>query len=487
MQTKELDLLDMLVEVLTHWRGLIGAILIGAILMGAIGYANSYRVMQSEQPQENVTLDETVVKEQLTVVENKLDDMKKAVVLETINKEKEYELKKTYFESSIYMHLNSLQVIQTELVYQIQGEKESRNEQFGILYESLLDNVGFYGWLAQQNGIEENCMRELISVDFMPQMVHQNETQEVLIGTNCIKITILQADSEVSQKLSDAVKEYIFEQQKRLVNEIGEHAVVLVSDTTGVAMNRKMMEDQIECENDIATLQTTIATSKAGFTEDQRQYYELLTWEETEQKTQPIQQSTLEENIMPIPIVNKKYVLLGAVLFAFIYVLILCISYIFNTKIRVSDELQKLYGIPQMGVIINESRKKNFLDRWVDSLRHYGKRKFTSEQSMELAFVAVKIAVIKEGLKNICLIGCNMSAGADRVCESLKTALEKEQIKVTVLDNVLYDAETMEQLNAMQGAVLVEKAGSTLYNEITRELELLKRQEITMLGGVIVE
>lgn len=42
-------------------------------------------------------------------------------------------------------------------------------------------------------------------------------------------------------------------------------------------------------------------------------------------------------------------------------------------------------------------------------------------------------------------------------------------------------------MDAMQGAVLVEKVGSTLYNEVAGELELLKRQGITVLGGIIVE
>ena len=86
----------------------------------------------------------------------------------------------------------------------------------------------------------------------------------------------------------------------------------------------------------------------------------------------------------------------------------------------------------------------------MDSLRHYGKRKFTAEQSMELAFAAIKITAVKNGLNNICLMGCNMSAGADKVCESLKAALEKEQISVSVLDNVLYDAEAMEKMDAMR-------------------------------------
>lgn len=110
-----------------------------------------------------------------------------------------------------------------------------------------------------------------------------------------------------------------------------------------------------------------------------------------------------------------------------------------------------------------------------------------AEQSMELAFAAVKIAAAKNRLNSICLMGCNLDAGAGKVCETLKTALEKEQLNVTVLDNVLYNAEAMEKVDAMTGVVLVEKAGSTLYNEIAGELELLKRQEIAVLGGIVVE
>ena len=303
-------------------------------------------------------------------------------------------------------------------------------------------------------------------------------------------MSILQSDAEACQKLAEAVKTYISEEQKQLNDELGKHALILVAEDTGSVMNKELMDEQIQCRNEIASLQSTIAATKADFTEEQKKYYELLTWEEaehSEQPEQPAQSVTAEENPVPTPAVSKKYILLGAVLFAFVYAVVICMAYIFNTKLRVSDELQSIYGIPQIGLVVRESGRKVFLDKWVDSLRHYGKRKFTAEQSMELAFAAIKITAVKNGLNNICLMGCNMSAGADKVCESLKAALEKEQISVSVLDNVLYDAEAMEKMDAMQGAILVEKAGSTLYNEVAGELELLKRQDIRVLGGIIVE
>lgn len=43
------------------------------------------------------------------------------------------------------------------------------------------------------------------------------------------------------------------------------------------------------------------------------------------------------------------------------------------------------------------------------------------------------------------------------------------------------------RLHEEKGVVLVEKASSTWYNEVTKEIELLKRQDIAVLGGIVVE
>lgn len=491
MQEREINLLDMIADILSHWRGMIVALVLGAVLLGGVGYMRSFQTAQSAQQQESVVQDEATVQAQLSRLEQSLDDKSRATVLTVVDDEKEYDLKKTYSENSIYMQLNPLQTVRTELIYQVQTADANKDGQLGALYTSLLNNVGLYDWVAQQTGIKAGYVGELISAETVSSLTIQSKTeklqQEMSLGTNCVKVSILQSDAEACQKLAEAVKTYISEEQKQLNNELDQHVLVLVSETTGSVMNKDLMNEQIKCRNEIASLQSTIATAKADFTEEQKQYYELLTWEEAEHSEQPAQNVTAEENPVPTPAVSKKYVLLGAVLFAFVYAVVICMLYIFNTRLRESDELQSLYGIPQIGLVVRESGRKVFLDKWVDSLRHYGKRKFTAEQSMELAFAAIKITAVKNGLNNICLMGCNMSAGADKVCESLKAALEKEQISVSVLDNVLYDAEAMEKMDAMQGAILVEKAGSTLYNEVAGELELLKRQDIRVLGGIIVE
>ena len=487
MEEREIDLLDMIANILSHWKGILVALFIGAALMGGFSYVKSYCSVQNEQAAVPVALDRAAVDTQLEQIEATLKDSDKAAVLTTVNDEQEYLNKNKYVQESIYMQLNALNVAQIELVYGIQAEDESQAQHLGVTYKNVLDNVGLYNWIEQQTGIPAVYVGELISVDTNLELSLGKDDKSVVLGSDTIKVTMIQTDEIICEQLASAVKDYVEQQQKNLVTEVGNHALVLLSETSGMIMDTDAMNDQINYGNQISDLRSRIVSAKSEFTAEQQKYYNLLTWEENEEAEVNQRDIIEEQPVLASPSVNKIYILLGAVLFAFVYVGILFLMYIFNTKIRVSDELQRLYHIPQIGVVVKDSKKKLILDKWVDELRHYGKRMFDAEQSMELAFVAVKIAVIKNKLSNVCLMGCNLSAGAGNVCEKLKVALEKAGIDVIVLDNVLYNAESMEKMDAVTGVVLVEKAGSTLYNEIANELALLKRQDITVLGGIVVE
>lgn len=492
MEEREIDLLDMIADILSHWRGLVVALVIGAVLMGGLSYVKSYQNIQNiqnAQPiEEETTLDAATVEKQLMQLEETLEESQKAAVLTTMDDEREYIWKENYAENSVYMQLDPFNIAQRQLVYQIKATEENQNQSLGTTYGDVLDNVGMYNWVEEKTGVPPAYVKELITVSTTSAISIANDQFAGTVGTDRLKITVIQKDEESCKELSDAVKAYVEQQKATLATEVGNHELILLSESAGMTLGMDVMNRQIDYGNQVSNLRSGIASAKAGFTADQAKYYDLLTWEEGMDEAEIVQKDTVEEQAVAVsPSVSKKYILLGAVLFAFVYAGILFLVYIFNSKLRVSDELQSLYHIPQIGVVVKDSKKKFILDKWVDDLRHYGKRKFDAEQSMELAFVAVKIAAVKNKLNTICLMGCNLEAGAGSVCENLKTALEKEGINVTVLDNVLYNAESMEKVEAMTGVVLVEKAGSTLYNEVANELALLKRQDITVLGGIIVE
>ena len=488
MEEREMDLFDLMADILAHWRSVLIAMIVGAVLLGIFGYVKSYKEFQNNQ-NEQVTVsnaNDTTRKEKIKRMKESLGDDLLAGVDSVIVWENKYDLKEIYYKNSLYMQLDPLHVVQKELVYQIQAEDNSAGSKFGIVYGNVIKNVGLYDWIEQQTGMDAAYVGELISADVKSGMTIADGTQVLLSDSNCVKIVIMQKDEESCEKLADAAKEYIAMQQENLSQEIGNHELILLSETMGTVSNTEVLDKQTSYRDEISSLKESIAKKKAEFTEEQKQYYNLLTQNDSE-IVDTTQDAAAESVTVQKPSISIKYVVLGAVIFAFVYAMILCLMYIFNGKLRASDELQNLYHIPQMGLIVKDSKKKLLPDKWVDNLRNHGKRKFAPAQSMELAVAAVKIAAVKNGLDHVCLMGCNLAEGADNVCESIKHALEKEQIAVTILDNVLYNAEAMEKLENEKGVVLVEKACSTLYNEVSREIELLNRQDIMVLGGIVVE
>lgn len=99
---------------------------------------------------------------------------------------------------------------------------------------------------------------------------------------------------------------------------LGSHELVLLSEVSGNIMNMDVMNQQTAYRNSIYGLETTIAATKAAFSEDQKQYYTLLMKENGLEDTTDAEQSIVEEEqlVPENPAVSKKYVVLGAVLFA---------------------------------------------------------------------------------------------------------------------------------------------------------------------------
>ncbi len=187
--------------------------------------------------------------------------------------------------------------------------------------------------------------------------------------------------------------------------------------------------------------------------------------------------------------VEVKDVLMGAVLFAFLYAGIFAVAYILDNKIKLCDNLEKLYQIPQLGKIpeAGSGKKKlfSFVDRRIRAFGNRGMRKLTGEEAVNLAAVSVRLIAQANNLTSLSLIGCNMTEDTLADCKRLEQLLDQEGIAVTVLNNVLYEETAMEQLGWVEAAVLVERAGATFYSEIDQELALLYRQNILVLGGIV--
>ncbi len=481
MEEREIDLLDLLLTLLLHWRGIVVFMIAGGLALGAFSYVKSGQSVKAQQElllAEQGSSSETLA-ERLDTLEASLTETQKFNVLSVIRNEQTYRENEAYLQNSIWMQMDAKAVPEEQIVFGVSAEDLETADAIAWAYENLLGGNGLSAYLTEKFDIDSEALEELYGVS--------KSSASVANGANSFRVTVVHPEKATCQAMAEAIISYAKEQTEALAGALGEHELLVLGQYYSEGARTDLSDQQKTYQNNQLSLYGTIAKAKDAFAEEEQSYYDLLVKAEPQEEEEGQTEPTAEASAGTAQ-VSLKYMLVGIVLFAFLYVAIVAIAYIMGSHIRYSDSLQELYGIPQLGQIPGEKSQKKplqLVDRWILSLWNRNKRQFTAEEAVKLASVAVKIAARKNGRDTLGLIGCDLKAGALSVCEQMKAALEREGVKVEILDNVVYDAEAMERLNDVSAVVLVEKAGVALYSEIEQELLLLKRQNIAVLGGVI--
>ncbi len=521
MEERELSLADILADIMLHWRGIILMMLVGAILFGAISYMRSYHASKTQAARVEKAREEIAQKE-ADRLENEKDqqelglsehEMLKSMILEeltdlqiraveyVITYESLYNDKIAYRENSLIMQMDPNNAKRAEVTFMVSASEPQNSHDIEKVYEDIVRSGEAMAYIAEQIGCEASNISEGITLA---------RGSSGMVEENTFRMAILHYDEDVCRKMLQAAIDFVNITHDELEETMGEHEVMVVYQSFATVIDTNILAHQRSYLSDIDALENVIVNSKENFTPEEWDYYDFLEngkltglreeyekkvgEDEKEEETgegnkEQTPEEIVETGVTVVPGISKKYIVLGAMFMVFAYVFIIFLRYILNNKLKETDSLPVLYGLPQLGEIpvpVHEKKFLGFVDKWIVSVRDRNKRKFSRDEALGLAIVAVKMAVSKEAIKEVCLVGCDLKDQAMETCKAIKEKLAKEEIQVDILSNVLYDASAMGELEKTKSVVLVEKAGSTLYNEIAQELELLKRQEIKVLGGIVV-
>lgn len=540
MKEREINLVDLMIEILLRWRWIVALMLVGGILLGAFSYVRTSQSAKAQAARieelkaqleegiedggegdiklkdaikgwldnEEVDLEESMAK-WLNVKASELEEaVKKQLEKELTETQKnnvEYALyyeelhrdKMAYQEASIYTRMDPEDIQRAEMTFLVTSDDLDRSYNLERIYEDMVNNVELLGKLAELADVPVANVGEVYSLS--------RGSSGLMKGSDSFRVTITHYDKATCQKMAQTVVDFLNGKHDMMTAQLGEHTISVVNQTVGEVGITSVLSAQRNMVSELLSLESSIARTKGAFSDEEWFYYHLLTTgkvagnpyavkveeEETEgEEGEEDIMSIINAGVTVTPGVSIKYVVLGMILAAFVYVFVIFMLYVLNSKIRATDNLQELYEIPQLGQIPGDGGKKKpfgFVDEWILKLRYWNQRKFTPEEALNLAAVAVKMSAGKNGLDDVCLMGCDLKDRVLQDCGEMQKILAEEGVKAQILNNVLYDARAMEKLCHVKGVVLVEKAGSTLYTEVAKELELLRRQDIRVLGGIIVE
>ena len=511
MKPREIDLIDLFVEILLQWRKIIVFMLVGAILFAGFGYVRSQRTYQeqktegerlearlqelqalqtSEDGTEEIYPEKQWLEEQLTEAE--------IAGVNAVIKMQEYRQKRqSYWEQSVLNRVDALMVPTAELTFHISADTKEDAYDIQKAYEDLFTSGDFYEYLAkEQESLSAAQIKEIVALE--------RSSYGMLMGTDLVSLYMINVDQHSCEKLAEEVTQYVQDRHQDMETVLGKHEIEVITNSYTVIFRTDILSMQKGAVDEIATLDNSIRDTKNAFTELQWRFYNYLTSgvakgmsetnekeisPETAEEINSITTELTEVNKMEKPGISVKYIVLGLILAAVLCAFYYFIKYIFCAKLRSVDDLQDIYGLPELGHISLTAEKKKFLeavDRKILAIRNYGRRQFTTEEAIELTVAAIKIVAEKKEIQNLAMIGCGIKEEKQEICKKIVDRLGKEGIKVNLLNNILYDAVSMEKLTEIQGAVLVGIAEETFYNELLDEKNLLARQEIEQMGIVLI-
>ena len=486
MKEREISLVDLLFEILLKWRMIVVSMLIGAVLLGGYSYLQSEKAFVIQQNELSNKLNENK-EEVFAHLDKTLTEVQKNNVKTVV----EYEEYNEYYDNSLLMQLNVNAIPTVDMIFSVETKNENDNIMLVSVYSQIIEK-GIVEWLVE-GGMGQNeaaKVAELVNVE-----TGKGSQKDVLFANTkgIIPVSVMHVDEEQCKELAKDIKNLVFDKEEELEALYGEIEIVLVDEFYATKTNMAVLGIKQLIFKNVVSGNANIEKLKKDFTTDEIKYYEILkdviTSNEADAEA-PEEIPTPVPAIKPSHSIDVKLVIVGMLAFAFLYVFFVFAMYLFNNKLRATDSMAELYDIAQLGVVSTVGGKKKifgFIDNLIIKLRDRNKRKFIKEEAVEIVAVAIKMAVRKSETNEVSLVGCEVKKQTEDVCNNIKALLEKEDITVTILDNALYNAETLEKLENTINVVLVEKAGSTMYDEVAKEVELLQRNKINVLGGIIVE
>lgn len=471
MGEREINIQDLLVEILLHWRGIIFWMFVGGIVSGIfsyVGFMQSARIQREQQE-----------KSDISGLQREMSQKELAEVEQVLLNEESIKKWNSYIENSVLMSLDSSQVYQGDLIYAVRADG-MQTDLTGI-YVNLLTTNEMYQYVADRmSGVTASDIQDLISVVNIGTALNQKNSS--------FNITVLAGSEENCTSIAEAVKSYIGEINVSITSTYGEHDIVLLQDNITDTDSISLLQKQIDMRGSVISLQTETARLRDAFSEKQRQYYQAWISEmgiEEESLGKGIEDtgtkvpSSLEE--------GAKDIMWGIFFVVLIYVTVIFFWFILDDRLRYTDNCTDIYHVPALGHIpAKRGSRSPFkrIDRRLYMLRD--KRRYTSsvKEAVRLSVGAIKIASQGKGTNSICGVG---GSEVSEAMERIRKGLSADNIEVLTVGNILYSADSMSLLEDVQAAFLVERAGAVSYSEILQKLEILRLKKIDILGMVIVE
>lgn len=184
---------------------------------------------------------------------------------------------------------------------------------------------------------------------------------------------------------------------------------------------------------------------------------------------------------------SKKKAVLIILLAIILHFFVIGIKYIFNQKIKHSDELSQLFGIPEFTRVIDWERIDNSkgLDKIVNKIRFASVRRNDVKETIKINVSTTLDILKKKRYSSVALVGSGIDV--ERLDFISQIVEVDKNIVVKSLDSVTHSVNGAESIDGVESAILVARVGLTKYSEFMEELLSLKSRGVDIIGIAVFE
>lgn len=476
----EIDLIDLMFDLMRHWRSLIVAIIIGAIVGGGI-----YVVKKT-------SAEKAVVQEDDEEGSKLPDDYEVNPDVEA-NMELAYQYRQLYFrqleynQKSIVMQLNPNAVYSGELKYYISAGYDTGL--ISILFQNILSDQNLLAELqeASQLDCEPSYIKELIgcsissesdaSVNINNVMGGSDESAAFVTKNATITYSVVSTSEESCEQMLKIIREKVAELDAECAAGGYEtYRALEVNDAVRLVTNNDYLNRQKANIDQLGTYLSNVQRLEATFEEDDLIYYnETYLAREYEMKEEESSEllGTAGAETGPVSVNPIKWLVIGIFLLCVCWGGYFMLKYLLDKHIKTSDEV-KTYRIPLIGCLEGQKKQYKGLDALIEKMA--GKSKSPADS---VDYIAASIEAMDA--KEILLCGDLKDETARQVMDSLK----EKCARIEISEYPGQDSAALERAGE-RALVFLVQIGKTTRTELQRELEVCRMQKIVVLGAVVM-
>ena len=484
-QILEVDFKELLWRILAQWKAIVLIALIMAVLVSGIKYTKDSRAYHAEETSRNEAAEQANIAPEKRIADILKDlSAEDTEAIEMVLREQEWlDVQKDYMEDSLFMSIDPANLCVLRLTYDIEGKDSKDVPVILQKYSALIIGDAYSEAIGAviDPDIDEKYIGELISVTYSigPEM-NAGQTGAA------INIMIILPDDIDTDEVAEA-SDKVLARFADKINGRYEHTISAAGSDISHEYSYETVNRHYDAISRINGMKSAVTNAENALTPEQKTVYESVKAirKERDAAADAVTGGEADDELIA-PGISKKYIVLGFMLGAFMYVALYVVLLIFKGSIYSAASTQNYTRKRLIGEVYYDNKPKGLSILLHSKLAEKLRYRNNADQAYQEDRIAESIGALCKhaGAKALTLFDMTDPGDSGRTKEILASIAAKTEDKGIDVDVIEAsgDIDEKNMLNTEKAVFAV--SGNTKEATLSRLMSLCADYDVDLLGSI---